>query len=434
MEFPWPEALGILAGTLVLGLGAFVLKAKPGSWPHRAYFVFTLADGGSTILLNVRLVSTDPFIQVNAQHAYVILFTLFVVMLAGYGALFPRPLGGPRYRGALLLGLGIVAIALLVAELLFQPAFWSVESLADGTLRFSSGPGTNVVLALYGSSIAFVLARLTHEMLVGPFTTYRTQAGFVLGGMALGFTPPVTSALGKAFAAGPASRFLSSDLTLDAVYWSFAIALVTVASCLVLLFSRRHLHRGSHHRFVLGSFVAVLVLTTLGFVFSDPVSLRIIQNISFLAYPICLAYAIARFEVLEIDAKVRRAATFSLAATALGVVFVTTEQVGQNLLQSVLGPFAPSLVAGVIAALITAAAASPLAKAARRLGRRIAPDLPRDELDERRRDIYRHALEGTLQDGLIDPQESSTLKLLRESLGLTMGDHAVLLAAVTAGQ
>lgn len=431
MAAGWVDAAAIGAGALIAGVGIFVLAAKPRSPLHRLFFALALLDGASTALYAASVLAPSLAAGNALQLAYWIAFLPFVACLAGFGVLFPRP---PRARWrthAALAAIGLVAAALL-ALLLARPAwFWSA-SFANGRVALVAGPAGNLVSALFEATVAGLVARLTLGLLRDGSGSRRAQDAYVLGGMTLAYAPGATIALLATLTASAAGLWtgrLDRVLARDA----FALLVVALLASAALLVRARLRGGRREASFVLGCFAGVLALTLTSLLFPASAPTRLPRVAAFVAYPLLLGYAIARWEVFDIDARLRRAAIVSVATAALGALFVLAQNVAQALVQDHLAEGIPdAFVASSLAALLTAALSIPVVRLSRRLGERFLPRMSVDAERARKREIYRHALEGALDDGIVEPRESRTLQALRATLGLDEADHEAILAEVRA--
>lgn len=421
------DGLGLAAGIVILLLGAFVIAARPSSWLHRSFFLFALADGLSTILFALRNGSPDLETKRVLYGAYWHYFLAFVALLAGFGVLFPRPLGGPRVARTLALGIAAVALALEVAYVARHDLFWTVS--ASGSMP--RGPLGDAVFAAFPLLTAAILARLAHAFPRAPSGSHRTQIVLLLAGLAIGFAPYATTSFFLGLRE-PSLGLLSPRLGNRALFLTYALTVLAVCYAAVVIARDRHPAHAAHRRAALGSlaFVALLSLAAL----ASPASFAdALRRVGLVAYPLVLAYAIVRYGVFDFDAHVRRAAALTLGTGAAAGAFVLAENALAGALAGGLAEILPwNGAPTVLAALGAAAVGALVARIARHAARRVLPGPPPDEERARKLEIYRHALAGAVADGRVDESENRTLAALRESLGLSREEHARALADLKA--
>ncbi len=133
------------------------------------------------------------------------------------------------------------------------------------------------------------------------------------------------------------------------------------------------------------------------------------------AYVLLLAYAVLRFQLFDIDLKVK----FVLQQSTVGALIIGGFIVGSEVLES----FVP--VSGTVLNIVVAIAILIVLRPMQRLALSITDGLMRnvqnttEYLDVRRLEVYRAALEGAFEDGLITDKERSILDRLRDSLGIS---------------
>ncbi len=140
------------------------------------------------------------------------------------------------------------------------------------------------------------------------------------------------------------------------------------------------------------------------------------------AYFLLLAYAVLRFQLFDIDLKVK----FVLQQSTVGALIVGGFIVGSEVLES----FVP--VSGTVLNIIVAVAILIVLRPMQRLALSITDGLMRnvqntpEYLETRRLEVYRAALEGAFKDGLITEKERSILDHLRDSLGISQVEAVAL--------
>lgn len=416
---------GLTAGALIFGVGVFVLVAKPRSGLHQLFFLLALMDGASTLLFGLAAMSADARISAYFEATYWYHFVAFVALLAIFGLAFPAWRGR---RAVLRSSVGLVAVSaagVLAAYVLDREVLWATDG--GGIVVAPLGNAVNVVFV---ATIALLGLRLTRVVLREPSPSHRRQGAYVLGGMMLAFAPyPATLAFQALTRVG--TTYLSPRLDGAFAYWAFAAVTVALAASAWMLARAPREHARKERRFVLACYGGVLALALVALAFRAVEVSRVLRTLALLAYPLLLGFAIVRYEVFDIDRKLRRAATVTLVSVALTVGFILAENAVEGMLQDNLaGAVSSQFVAGSVAAILAGLAFVPVLKASRKVSARILPELSRDELHERKLEIYRHSLAGAYADGIVREGESRTLKALRESLGITQAEHEMLIRDV----
>lgn len=128
-----------------------------------------------------------------------------------------------------------------------------------------------------------------------------------------------------------------------------------------------------------------------------------------------LAYAVLRYQILDIDLRIKRGVRRGTIVAAFVIVFVAVEQLVGAFASDRLG-----LVGGIVAAVALAFAFRPLDRVAERIADAAMPrveDTPA-YIASRKLAIYRATVEGALADGLITPRERTMLDRLRAELAI----------------
>lgn len=138
-----------------------------------------------------------------------------------------------------------------------------------------------------------------------------------------------------------------------------------------------------------------------------------------------LFYGVAKYQVLDIDLKVKiTIKRGALGSAGIMIVFVVQQMVEQFVGAQVGGTY--GFVIGAVVAGVSLFALRPLEHAAHKLsekavGKKVEPTAA--YLTFRKFEIYKVALEGMLRDGAIDLKEARALKGLREELGISVEEH-----------
>jgi len=414
-------SLDIVAGLLILAVGAFVLVAKPHSGLHRLFFAFAAVDGLSTLAFEWRAWASDPAVAAWAMWSYFGLFIAFLTLLLILSVQFPLPLlGRSSAQRTLVVALAAIGAGMVAWHSVDYRFFWTAQALAGGGIRVTHTPLGLGFIAVFAAAGGWLSARCIWILQHEPSATHRRQAILFLSGLMLAFAPFATIYLAEAMRKLPAGW---ADNPLRQVVFILAYGATTLAVLLVgaLALTRRIQTDHIERRALLGSVGAVFALTAIVVIW--PGLAASMQVLALLAYPLLLAFAIVRYGVLDIDARLARASALTLIAAAFAAAFLVLEETIEGLLSSAVG-------SSLLAAVIAAALAYPLARATYKAISRLRPDDDAERL-ERRLEIYAHTLRGTLRDGKIDATESAALRALRETLGISHAQHDEAYAHLT---
>lgn len=409
----------LVGGALLAATGAFVLVHAPRREMRGLFFAFAGADAAATILFRLALTpSLAPDIRIAAEGAYWWFQIIALGALLAFGARFPRPVASPRAGTVLAAFAGAMTLATLAAYVLDRPAFWSVRG-SGLDMTFPTGPAGYLYQAAYGAIVAFLLVRMALIVRAAPITTHADQAAFVFGGIALTYAvAPATLLVARLNGATGLWSTLPRGISSAAFMLATLAALGAGAVALVGVRGRA--------RTVMLAAVGAILLFTVAAAFGLA-SMDTLQTLAVFLGPILLAYAILRYAVFDVDARVRRAVSLGLGGAGVAAVFIATEGLLQGYLQErVIAGFASGIIATVVAGLLAALLMLPIARLAQGIGRRIVPVRAGDSQHARKLEIYRHALEGAREGGISD-QESRVLARLRESLGISDSEHESML-------
>ena len=146
------------------------------------------------------------------------------------------------------------------------------------------------------------------------------------------------------------------------------------------------------------------------------------QALVYCVYFLLLAYAVLRFQLFNIDLKVK----FVLQQSTVGALVIGGFIVGSEVLES----FVP--VSGTILNIVVAVAILIVLRPMQRLALRMTNSLMRsvqntpEYLGVRRLVVYRAALEEVVEDGLVPDKERRSLNHLPYDLGISPGEAVVL--------
>lgn len=420
--------LGLSAGVAIMLVGVFVLLARPRAMVNRAFFVLALVDGMSNLLFEMREMAVEPALKLYYMATFYYFFVAFVVALALFGLLFPRPLGDRRLRPWLLavpVTLGVATLALFALDhgLFYSPA------QVGGRLVYPRTDLGQVVDLSFPLAAGIVVLKLTHDLFTDVVAPRRRQAVLVLGGMVVAYGGIFLGYIRSGLAA-PERTFLAPSPFVLAEYWLGYAGFVALLVALGVRLARTRGPALEHRRFLfgcLGGAVALAVFANVG-----ASGFFLVQILSLLVYPLLLAYAIVSAEAFQINPQVRRATMLTLGSAGIAAVFVIAESLLDDYLGRALSFLDSGLVATILSALIAASLAVPMLRLATRLVNRVAPELAEDAQHTKNLALYRLTLEGALQDGMLDARESRALLALRDGLGISEREHQELVAQVRA--
>ena len=144
--------------------------------------------------------------------------------------------------------------------------------------------------------------------------------------------------------------------------------------------------------------------------------------LAYCAYILLLAYAVLRFQLLNIDLKVK----FVLQQSTVGALIIGGFIVGSEVLES----FVPvsGTVSNIIVAIAILVVLRPIQRLALRMTNRLMHSVQNtpEYLDVRRLEVYRAALEGVVEDGLVTDKERRMLDHLRDDLRVSPEEAVTL--------
>ncbi len=415
------HVLALAAGALLIAIGFFVLLARPHAALHRMFFVFALVDGMSTILFELRNMAPPGPLREYLMATYWYFFIAFNALLTCFALAFPTPTGRARDMSRTLVVAGSAWTLVLIAYAARHDWFWT-RAVSGAGYTFS--PLGHAVIGAFVLATSFAIVRLARAVLNGPMESHSRQAVFVFGGMMLGYAPFATTSFASRLMTDPAYHLFGARIDLVLLNWTYALACVVFAAVAVAVIRNRDETRRDLRRIAGASIGGVLALTLITLASPSLVVVDVIQIAGILAYPALLAYAIARYELFDINARVRRAAMLPMLAASMSAIFIVVESNVATVLEGrVFAGFGSDATGSAVAGLAAAAVALPFTHGIKRFLARVMPDLAGDEMRRRKLEIYAHSLAGALSDGIMDPHESRALTALRESLGITTEDH-----------
>jgi hypothetical protein len=140
-----------------------------------------------------------------------------------------------------------------------------------------------------------------------------------------------------------------------------------------------------------------------------------VQSAVYLAFVLLLSYAVLHTQLLNIELRLKIALERSTVIAIVAAGFL----IGSEALEQLLP--VQSKIIGLVLAVSLALAATRLERLSKRMLDRVMPGVAKTEayLGTRRIELYRAALEGAAQDGVITTREQAILSALRQKLNLT---------------
>ncbi len=154
---------------------------------------------------------------------------------------------------------------------------------------------------------------------------------------------------------------------------------------------------------------------------------RLVHGYDFVSFIVLLyvpliAYGIVKYQLFDIDLKIKRSIRVSAIAGAFLAVFFVVAQIAQNWLQQY------GVVVGGAAAGLLLFALNPIQKAAERVADKAMPGAKAtpEYLAFKKLEVYRAAFEGVLEDGRVSAKERAMLIGLRAKLNISEVDASAL--------
>lgn len=399
-----------LEGLAVVALSAFLVKRgfrRPGTWvlgglllafgalllviyvpsllaftPPRGLLLFSLLAGVVVFTLNYAFAVVYPDWVLSTRKIWFLVWAA-IPGLAILGALVLAPDLLLRSDGTPTLFLGELDEVLFAAS--FLPGTW-----VFGRHWLATEPG------LYRRQFLFVLA---------PFLLWNLNDGFY--GIVALFSPDL------------AGGRLPGIVTLLSAAQILSVATVAFLTLRRWLARRADAESARDDRFLLQMVAIGVPFALLQFLGFD---VHVLVDGAIMAL---LFYGVAKYQVLDIDLKVKvTIKRGALGSAGLMIVFVVQQAVEQFVGAQIGGSY--GLVLGALVAGVSLFALRPLEHAAHKLsekavGKKVEPTAA--YLTFRKFEIYKVALEGMLRDGALDVREGRALKGLREELGISVEEH-----------
>ena len=418
--------VNLLSGALMAALGVLLLVANPRKDWNRVFALFAVFWGAQIAAANaVRVVETEQAARLAGELALAFLVPLafFLVMFA---SIFPRP-AAPFGTSPLAVAALLAPAALALVLLFLDPALLlrGVRPAEAGGFTLVWGPAFPPLLVapLYGAFFyaTFLMMRRLEE---ADSPVERRQVGIVLASLALfvAYNVPVQLWL---FARGAAETAQPAESL-------FIAAVMLVGFALLLLLGARLARRArrapdpaarKEARALVAAVgasgalgLAVVGVLAAGGPRVDALGLVRIASIAL------MGYGVARWQLFDIDLRVKSAAAVGAALVAAGALAAALWAGARDA-----GLAAPTRSLVVAAAGL--AALLPALRLTTRLADRVAPRVSRDgdHLYLRRLDVYRAGVETLLREGREGRADEPLLVELRQKLGLAERDHDVVL-------
>ena len=427
----------VLSGALMAALGVFLLAANPRKDWNRLFSLFAVLWGLQIMAANVvRLTSDGNVALVTTEVSLALVVPLYFFVVA-FAAGFPRPDGWfSRSRFALAALVLPAAASLVVLFAAPELLLGGVAPSPEGGWTPSWGPALPylVVAPLYAGFL-FALFVMMNRLRVARSPIERTQVGFVLAafGVLVAYTVPAQLFLfgGAALGLRPAAMAERAVAVTIAIIMLVGFALLTTLAGRLWRVARDAGIEGERRvaRHVLAAvgvaFAAAIVGSVLTLAGGPRVDFLGVARIASVAL---IVYAIARYQLFDIDLRVKNAVTAGSALLA-GIAIAAAAWLA---LQSV---DVPSGLGVPVAAVVAVGAFVPLLRATSRVADRVAPGISRDgeHLYLRKLEVYRAAVESHLRDGNKPAMDDAWLSRMRQRLELTERDHAVVVSMAASG-
>ena len=394
----------VVSGLLMAALALVLIRADPRKDWNRLFALFAGFWGIQIVAANaVRLLPTAPLARFAGEMALA-----FVIPVPFLAAMFAVTFTGRRAHPLLVAAFLAPALASLV--LLFaapELLLATVEPARTGfTLVWGPTFPALVVAPLY-AALFYAMFLLARRLGATEGVIERRRVAFVLAalGVFVAYNVPVQLAL---FGSGQAMEARATE--------ALAIAAVMLVGLALLAFVSVRLARmpGAEARaalFAIGiSFLVALAVEALPLLGGPRLELLGVVRAASVAL---IVYAIARYQLFDIDLRVKHAATALGALVAAGGLAAAAWAIVRGI------GVTPTLRALVVGAALLVALV-PLWRVARSVADRVAPRVSRegDHLYLRKLEVYRAAVESRASE--------PTLAELRSKLGLTEREHDVV--------
>jgi hypothetical protein len=437
-----PQTLSfLLAGGFMLALAAGLLWLNFASRPHRAFALFLALRAGNLVLNAFR---TLPDMGA-AEAGYLLRVLPYLLLpvplvLLYFSAVYPKPRGwlarSPLAAPALLAAVALVELLYLADHTLlwalaFDPgAAGGFTYQGNGWVAPASGPLAVLVGSIF-PSYALVALLFAHDYVRSasqplPHSWRLVSLGFAVNALFDG-TLQLLNALALAQSGQPYA-WLPWGWTLALLP---CITLLPAALAMALLVGHARRTPGHAGRLRLLGLAALLpplsalVLATLGAgaaFLTSPLA-RFVLGIWRLALPALVALALVRYNLFDIDLKVKFAMKQGTVAATFVAVFFVASETAQQVFSGVGGSYF-----GIAAAGVLVLGMHPLQRLAERLADKAMPGVkPMQEMSRAEKSrFYREQAALAWEDGALNKKERLMLNSLRERLGLSHEDASRL--------
>lgn len=422
--------LSMVSGALLATLGVGLALVRPRRASTAAFAAFAVTWGLMILFGNASRVAAEPVLARTLTLLFVAMFVLVYAPLSYFVSLFPRR---GLFAKSTLAGVLLLAPAALGAvALVLAPHLLYVGTTGAGPTRTDDwGPLLALFDVLFAAAFLGALVHLQRERRASPNLIDGKRATLVLTALTLfvafdsvenvvQYLPTVLR--------DPAGALASID---TAVFF-----IDSLAGCLVIGWLANELRKERARETDRIVAWAILVPALFGAAsgltkgaFGIPFAFDTL-GIFRTASVILIAYAILRFELFDIDVRVKRGTIAAGILLAAAGIAVGVERVVEGLLQldgaaltiSQFTLFGAVVVVGMRAPRLAA-----------RLGEKVLPGLHApSRLDARRLEVYEAALAQAAAGQGLDKEEDF-LRDLRASLGVSEAEHVLLARLVSRG-
>jgi hypothetical protein len=414
LEFVPGGVINVFGALLVAAVGAGVLLVRPRTQRSAAFGVHLAAFGGAFALHNF------GSRQVPWINTALGLTTALLLVVGGLAMFRVAWLTRPAVNARPLLDAGVV---LVVVALVTPMTVWVLANSAAANRELpqivDAYPSDVFYLAIAAYSV-FVAGVWTAAAVLTARAARPNIAAHEFGQLAI-----LTSAL-MLFSSFLAGAYLLVD------HPYFLRAGVASTTMTVLLGGAWLLHaaRTPHAAMARKAAFVILGIAAIGMIFTA-VGLTGLGGPIRMAGAVLIAWGILRYQVLDIDVKLR----WGLEQSTVASIFIAVFFIVSEGAQEVLGAAASNEWIGIIAAAGLVFFMAPLQRLAERVGARALPDArpPATMLDVEVRDLYERRLRSAWRDGALTRDERVLLDHLRERLRIPVEDAAAMERHVLAG-
>lgn len=420
----------LLSALLMAGLAAWILYLDFNKSAHRVFALFLGFRAIALVVGVLRSTTDDPaYFQALAPYFIIPIVPTLIAFVSHY----------PRRRGPF--GTSLPAQLSLVGLVLALEAVYLLDHNTFGTLRppgcmglASGGPYCYVAYGPIFLLSALVLPAMGFAALVFARDYARMPPGTARYSMflvATGFT------LNALFDGASALLRLASQLREGIPYpwlpwgWSLPIlhSLTIVPACVAVLVVARHRaqvgageERTLNNAFLIAATLPVLSAVAISLIntedlFQGGTIGPLVAGFWRLSLPILATYALLRYQLFDIDVKVRAVIKSSSLAFAFTIFFFAIGELAENVVQARQG----QTVALGAAAFLTLVLKPVEDRIGERWARRALPHAkPMKDLSRTQKiQVFREQMELALQDGTLSDREREMLVRLQERLGIT---------------